>query len=418
MNRWGRLAAAVISMAIISNLQYTWTLFAKPISAEMHWKQSDVQYVFTILIAVMTWAMPLSGWLIDRIGPRVFTSAAGVICAIGWSGLGQAQSLTTLYALAAFAGLGVSFVYCSSIAVALKWFPDRRGLASGLIAGGYGSGAAASVLLFRGLIKDNGYASTFIITGISMGVLIILAGQFLKYPPADYAAAAPAPVKAAVRKHSGQDFNSLEMLRTPQFYFMYVVMLAIGIGGLMASAQVALIGDNFKIGTYAMGWALFLNPIANGGGRFGWGWVSDHIGRERTMFIAFLLQALFLMSVVTLGRQSEAWFVFSMIGVFLTWGEVYALFPAQLGDMFGTKNAASNYSFLYSTKGLAALLAGGWATLLFEKTGTWNNAFYLAAGLSVFAACGALVLLKMPSPRKRRVKDADSVGNFEAAAGD
>lgn len=418
MNRWGRLAAAVISMAVISNLQYTWTLFVKPISAGMHWKQSDVQYVFTILIAVMTWAMPLSGWLIDRIGPRVFTSAAGILCAIGWSGLGQAQSLAGLYGFAAVAGLGVSFVYCSSIGVALKWFPDRRGLASGLIAGGYGSGAAASVLFFRHLITTSGYATTFIMTGVGMGVLIILAGQFLKYPPANYAAAAPAPVKAAVRKHSGQDFNSFEMLRTPQFYFMYLIMLAIGIGGLMASAQVAPIGDNFKVGAFAMGWALFLNPIGNGGGRFGWGWVSDHIGRERTMSIAFLLQAVFLLCVVTLGRRSEAWFVFSMVMVFLTWGEVYALFPAQLGDMFGTRHAASNYSFLYSTKGLAAVLAGGWATLLFEKTGTWNYAFYCAAGLSLFAALGALLLKRMPSPRKRHVDDAKSVGVYEAAAGD
>ena len=418
MNRWGRLTAAVVAMAVISNLQYTWTLFVKPMDAGTHWKSSQLQWVFTILIAVMTWAMPLSGWLIDRIGPRIFMSAAGILCGVGWSGLGQAHSLPVLYAFAALAGLGVSFVYCCSIACALKWFPDRRGLASGLIAGGYGSGSAAAILLFRHLISATGYASTFIVTGLSMGVLIILAGQFLKYPPANYAAVAPAPVKAAVRKHSGQDFNSLEMLRTPQFYFMYLIMLAVGIGGLMASAQVAPIGDNFKIGSYAMGWALFLNPIGNGGGRFGWGWVSDHIGRERTMFVAFLLQAGFLLCVVTLGRHSDAWFAFSMVMVFLTWGEVYALFPAQLGDMFGARHAASNYSFLYSTKGLAALLAGGWASLLFEKTGTWNYAFYAAAGLALFAAFGALVLLKMPSPRKRHVPEAKSVGIYEATAGD
>jgi MFS transporter, OFA family, oxalate/formate antiporter len=418
MNRWGRLIAAVLAMVVISNLQYTWTLFVKPMAAATHWKSSELQYVFTILIAVMTWAMPLSGWLIDRVGPRVFTSVAGVLIAVGWGGLGQAHSLTGLYTYAAIAGLGVCFVYCCSIATALKWFTDRRGLASGLIAGGYGSGSAASVLLFRSLIQSHGYASTFLQSGIVMGVLIIVIAQFLEYPPQGYAAAAAAPPKAAVRKHSGHDFNSFEMLRTPQFYFMYLIMLAVGIGGLMASAQVAPIGDNFKIGAVAMGWTLFLNPIGNGGGRFGWGWVSDHLGRERTMFIAFLLQAVSLVCVVTLGRHSDAWFAFSMVMVFLTWGEVYALFPAQLGDMFGSKHAASNYSFLYSTKGLAALLAGGWASLLFEKTGSWDDAFYIAAGLALFAAFGALALLKMPSPKKHPVREANSVGAYEAAAGD
>lgn len=417
MNRWARLVAAVIAMVMIGNLQYTWTLFVQPMRDGTHWKLSDLQWGFSAFIAIVTWAMPLSGWLIDKLGPRVFMTAAGVLCATGWAMIGQSTSLPMFYGWFGVAGLGTSFVYCCSIAVALKWFPDRRGLASGLIAGGYGSGAALFIPFFSSMIKSDGYASTFITTGIAMGAMIIVAGQFLKYPEPGHVFPA-AQVKKAVRKHSGHDFNSAEMLRTPQFYFMYVLMLAIGIGGLMASAQVAPIAKNFKIGATAAAYAVSLSPIGNGIGRFGWGWVSDHLGREKTMFIAFLLQAAVLLAVVTVGRQSDWMFVGMMVMVFMTWGEVYVLFPAQLGDMFGPKNAASNYSFLYSTKGLASLLAGGWAAMLFEKTGTWNYAFYLAAGLALMASFGALVLLKMPSPRKHPVSETGSVGAYEAAAGD
>jgi OFA family oxalate/formate antiporter-like MFS transporter len=190
------------------------------------------------------------------------------------------------------------------------------------------------------------------------------------------------------------------MLRTPQFYVLFVMMLMVGIGGLMATAQVAPVARNFKIGATALAIALSLNPLANGASRFLWGWVSDSLGRERTMTIAFSLQALFLASVPTLGRQGETWFVVSMVLVFLTWGELYVLFPATLADIFGARHAASNYSFLYVTKGLASILAGGLAAQLFERTGSWNYAFYGSGALALCSAIVAMGLHKMPLPTK------------------
>jgi len=341
----------------------------------------------------------------------VFTSIGGLLCALGWGGLGHAHSLTAFYLLYAVAGLGNSFVYCSSIAVALKWFPDKRGLASGLIAGGYGSGAALFIPIFASLIKSTGYPSTFVTTGIGLGALIFVAGQFMKHPSAGFAATVHVPVKPRLRRHGGEEFNSWEMLRKPQFYVLYAMMLMVGIGGLMASAQVAPVAKNFKIGAAATAIALSLNPIGNGGGRVLWGWVSDHMGRERTMFTAFLLQAFFLLGVVTLGRHGDVWFVVMMVMVFVTWGEVYVLFAAALADMFGAKNAASNYSLLYSTKGLAATLGGGLAAMLFEGTGTWNYAFYISAGLALVAALMAIGLTKMPSPRKHRGVESVALGS-------
>jgi OFA family oxalate/formate antiporter-like MFS transporter len=400
MSRWIRLAAAVTAMIMIGNLQYAWTLFVQPIMSATGWKLSQVQWGFTFFIAVMTWSMPLSGWLIDRIGPRVFMSLAGVLCAVGWGSLGQARTLTEFYALYSLAGLGNAFVYCCSIAVALKWFPDKRGLASGLIAGGYGSGAALFIPIFSHLIHVTGYRSTFVYTGVGLGLMVLIAGQFLEYPPRD-SVMAYAPVKPNVRRH-GEEFNSWEMLRTPQFYILYIVMLMVGIGGLMSSAQVAPIARNFRIGATAVTVVLSLNPIANGLARFFWGWVSDHMGRERTMSVAFFLQALFLLSVVTLGRRGDVWFAASMALVFFTWGELYVLFPAVVADMFGARNAASNYSILYSTKGLASVLAGGIAAQIFEKTGTWNYVYYGGAVLALCSAVAAIGLRRMASPVKRQ----------------
>jgi OFA family oxalate/formate antiporter-like MFS transporter len=418
ISRWWRLAAAVTAMIMIGNLQYAWTLFVPKIMADTGWKLSQVQLGFTIFIAVMTWAMPFSGWLIDRLGPRLFMSLAGVLVAVGWGSLGQARTLTEFYLIYAIAGIGNSFVYCCSIAVGLKWFADKRGLASGLIAGGYGSGAALFIPLFSYMIRDIGYRTTFVYTGIGLGMLIFIAGQFLTHPPQGYTTSAQILVKPRVRMHGGE-FNSWQMVRQPQFYLMYAMMLLAGVGGLMASAQAKPVADNFKIGATAVAIALSLNPIGNGVGRVSWGWISDHLGRERTMFTAFFLQALSLLSVVTLGRRGDIWFVASMALVFVTWGAVYALFPAALGDMFGARHAASNYSILYSSKGVAVILGGWLAALLFENSGSWNSVFYGSAVLAFLAAVGALGLKRMPSPRIHPQTATATRQGYEAApAGD
>ena len=400
MNRWLRLSAAVTAMVMIGNLQYAWTLVVQPMMAGTGWKLSEVQWGFTIFIATMTWSMPLSGWLIDRLGPRVFMSLAAVLCGVGWGALGQARNLPQFYAFYAIAGLGNGFVYCCCTALGLKWFPDKRGVASGLIAAGYGSGAALFNPIFGYLIRTMDYRATLIYTGLVLGTIILCAGQFLKYPPMGYIAAPPPSVKPQIRRHA-EHFNSWEMLRTPQFYVLYVMMLMVGIGGLMATAQVAPVARNYGIAAAALTITLSLNPLGNGMSRVLWGWVSDSLGRERTMAIAFTLQAIFLASVVTLGRQGNVWFVVTMALVFLTWGELYVLFPAVLADMFGARHAASNYSFLYSTKGVASILAGGLAARLFEKTGSWDYAFYGSAALALCSAVAAIGLRRMPLPRKR-----------------
>jgi len=412
MNRWLRLIAAVTAMIMIGNLQYAWTLFVQPMMTATGWKLSEIQLGFTVFLAAMTWSMPFSGWLIDRLGPRIFMSIAAVLCAAGWGLLGHAQTLTAFYTYYAVAGMGNSFVYCCSIAVALKWFPDKRGLASGLIAGGYGSGAAVFIPIFSWLMRLVGYRTTFVWTGIGVGVIILLAGQFLRHPPEGFLATVTIPVKRQLRRHGGEEFTSREMVRTPQFYALYAIMLLACVGGLMVAVQLAPIATNFRVGAIAVAVTLSLDPLVNGAGRISWGWISDHWGRERTMAIAFLLQALFLAGVAAFARRGDAWFMILMALVFITWGEIYVLFPAALADMFGSKNAAANYSLLYSSKGVGSILAGWGAAWLFESTGSWSYAFYATAALALVAAGGALALQVMPSPRNRLKAAPSSVGEL------
>ena len=401
MNRWVRLWSAFVGMVMIGNLQYAWTLFAQPMvkaHAQQHWQLSDVQWGFGLFIAAGTWTMPLLASFIDKTGPRVLMALSGLLCAIGWGSLGHVGSLTSFYLLYSVAGVGVACVYACGVSIAVKWFPDRRGIASGLITAGYGMGAAAFNPLFNQLIRTIGYSDTFFWTGISHGALILLAGLVLVNPPADYRVAAAA-VKAKVRRHD-LDFTYSEMLRTPQFYFLFLAMLSVGIGGLMVTAQLKPVATNFNIGDAALTVALVLTPLANGSARILWGWVSDYLGRERTMFTAFLLQSIFLLSATTLGRTGDARFVLLMVLVFLTWGELYVLFPAVLADLYGSKNSALNYSFLYSAKGFASLLGGGLAATLFEKTGSWNYAFFGSSALALLSALMALYVRRIPLPQK------------------
>jgi OFA family oxalate/formate antiporter-like MFS transporter len=387
-NRWFQLCASLVAMIMIANLQYAWTLFVKPMQASTHWKLSDIQFAFTLFILFQTWVQPLDGWLIDRLGPRGFISAAGLLCGLGWAGLGYATSLPMLYTLYCAAGIGAAFVYSGCIGSALKWFKDRRGLASGIIAAGFGGGTALFIPIISSTIASRGYQSAFIATGLFQGLMIVIVAQFLRHPQAD--AMQPAVVaKAAPGK---RQFTTLEMLRTPQFYMMYAMFVMMATGGLLVTANAGPMSQSWGLTAAALTLAATLSPVANGTSRISWGWVSDHLGRENTMAIAFLLQAICLVMVVAVGHLSGAWFTLSLVLVYFTWGEIYSLFPSTVGDYFGTRNATSNYSVLYTAKGVASIIGGWFGAFLYEQTGTWSGGFYGSAIMALIAAGMALSL--------------------------
>jgi MFS transporter, OFA family, oxalate/formate antiporter len=389
-NRWFQLVASLIAMIMIANLQYAWTLFVQPLREGTGWALADVQFAFALFILFQTWVQPLDGWFIDRLGPRGFITAAGLLCGLGWAGMGYATSLPMLYVLYCAAGTGAAFVYSGCIGSALKWFKDRRGMASGIMAAGFGGGTALFIPFISSMIKSDGYQQTFLVSGIVQGVVIVFVAQFLRHPKAEPATAKAAAGGAAqVGRHH---FTTLEMLRTPQFYFMYVMFVLMATGGLLVTANAGPIARSWGYSAELLALAATLSPLANGGSRIFWGSVSDKLGRESTMMLSFLLQAMCLFLVVTFGQRSPAWFVASLVLVYFTWGQIYSLFPATSGDYFGSRHATSNYAVLYTAKGVAAVLGGWIGAILAERSGSWALGFYGSALMALVAAVMAMRL--------------------------
>ena len=394
-NRWFQLVASLIAMIMIANLQYAWTFFVQPLRTATGWKLSDIQFGFTLFILFQTWVQPLDGWLIDRLGPRGFISAAGLLCGLGWAGLGYASSLPMLYVLYCLAGTGAAFVYSASIGSALKWFKHRRGLAAGIMAAGFGGGTALFIPIISRLIETRGYQTTFLVTGIVQGLVIVAVAQVLRHPPREPVAAVPAgPIVPIGRRQ----FTTTEMLGTAEFYVMYVMFVLMATGGLLVTANAGPMAKSWGLSAAALTLAGTLSPLANGASRIFWGWVSDRLGRENTMMVAFVLQAVCLVLVLALGRLSGGWFAFSLVLVYFTWGEIFGLFPATSGDYFGTRHATSNYSVLYTAKGVAAIIGGWFAAFLYERTGSWSIGFYGSAAMALVAA-GLAVGLRATASR-------------------
>jgi OFA family oxalate/formate antiporter-like MFS transporter len=401
-NRWFQLGASLVAMIMIANLQYSWTLFVNPLQKSSGWKLSDIQFAFTLFILCQTWVQPLDGWLIDRLGPRGFITAAGVLCGLGWAGMGYATSLPMLYLLYCLAGVGAAFVYSASIGSAQKWFKDRRGLASGIIAAGFGGGTALFIPVISSTIESRGYQAAFISTGLFQGIVIAVVAQFLRHPPREAASAA---VKSAdsTSQLGKRQFTTAEMMRTGQFYAMYVAFVLMSIGGLLVTAQAGPIARTWGYSTGVLTLAASLSPLANGGSRIFWGWASDKIGRETAMIIAFILQAICLLLVLALGQISGALFALTLVLVYFTWGEIYSLFPATAADYFGTRHATSNYGVLYTAKGVASIVGGYIGALLYERFGTWSVGFYGSAVLALVAAALAFGLRAASAPRQAPV---------------
>jgi OFA family oxalate/formate antiporter-like MFS transporter len=316
-------------------------------------------------------------------GPRVFTTVAGVLCGVGWTGLGLADTLPMVYTLYVLAGIGAALIYGGCMGSAVKWFTTQRGFATGLTAAGFGGGTALFIPVIASIIATRGYRTAFIYSGVFQAIAILIVAQFLRHPPAAPAAAKPTGGAAALGRHQ---FTTGEMLRTPQFVVLYASFVMMATGGLLVTANAGSIARAWGIPAAALAAATSLNALANGGSRIAWGWVSDRIGRELAMGIAFSLQAVCLLLVMTIGQLSGTLFTITLVLTFFTWGEIFSLYPSIVGDYYGAKHATANYGAMYSAKGVASIIGGGLAALLFERFGTWTACFYGSAVLAVLAA--------------------------------
>ena len=409
--RWAQVGIGILCMVAAANIQYAWTLFVPDIQKTFGWERAAIQTTFTIFIVVQTWMAPVEGFLIDKYGPRVMVFFGGLLTGLSWIIDSYATSLTTFYISAVIGGIGVGCVYATCINNAFKWFPDRRGLAVGLTAGGYGAGSALTIIPIANMIAADGFQQAFFWFGLVQGAAIMLFSLALRPPPAGYSAAASKTIT-----QSRHDYTLAEAARTPVFYLLFFMFIMTVTGGLMAVAQLGVIAQDLGVAEHqvnlgfvvlaALPFALMLDRILNGFSRPFFGWISDSIGRENTMFVAFTMEGLGIIALATYGHNPWAFIILSGI-VFLAWGEVYSLFSATAADTFGTKHIGTIYGVLYCAKGIAALLVPV-ANLIMEATGSWATVLYTVAIMDIAAALCAVVILK-PMLRRHHKRTAEMV---------
>lgn len=407
--RWIQLALGILCMAMTANLQYGWTLFVDPIAKAQHWDRASVQWAFTIFVITETWLVPVKAWFMDRYGPRPVVMLGGVLIAVAWVLNSIATSLAMLYLAAFVGGLGAAAIYGTCVGNALKWFPDKRGLAAGATAAGFGAGAALTIVPIGKMIATSGYQQAFLVFGLGQGIVVCLAALFLTVPTVLH----PAKQKLLRIPQSKRNFKPEIMVKQPVFWLLYLPFVMVAAGGLMTAAQIAPIAGDYGIAktpvsiagitAATLTFALTLDRVLDGFGRPLFGLLSDRIGRENTMGIAFFTGALMLLLLGNYGKDPVI-FVLASAFYFMVFGEIYSLFPATCGDTFGPKFAATNAGLLYTAKGTASFLVP-LASILAKAHG-WQSVFYLVVGLNVTAALIALFVLK---PVRKRFIEATAL---------
>ncbi|MBV9825108.1 MAG: oxalate/formate MFS antiporter [Alphaproteobacteria bacterium] len=396
--RWIQLGLGLVAMMAISSPQYVWTLFVKPFQDNLGASLPAVQITFSLLIVLQTWLSPLFGMLVDRLGPRLLIALGCALSGAGWVLSGWASSIVGLYlTYGLFCGVGTGIVYVGIVGLMARWFPDRRGFATGIVAAGYGFGAIATTFPIDSMIKSAGYRPALVTFGITLGAIGVMAALGMRMPvPAESRPQAPTASPSGVARRG---VSPAAMLRTPVFWLLFVMMTMMSTGGLMIISQFAAFSHDFGVanvavlGLAALPLALSVDRITNGLTRPFFGWLSDRIGRENTMAVAFLMEAA-AVSIMVLLRNDALVFVILSGVVFFGWGEIFSLFPSTLTDTFGTENATANYGFLYMAQGVGSVLGGPLAALLHDMAGSWMPIFAIIIAMDVATGVLALAALK------------------------
>src|SRR5271155_4767654 len=397
--RWVQLLVGIVCMVMIANLQYGWTLFVSPMNKAHGWAIADIQLAFSIFVALETWLTPVQGWIVDRLGPqrgpKLMVAVGGILIGIAWVINAYADSLPMLYLGASISGVGAGGIYATCVGNAVKWFPDRRGLAVGLTAAGFGAGAALTVIPIRAVIAGHGYAAAFFWFGLVQGAVVFVLAWLMRGPLPGEMRETPSPKVI----QTTDSYSPQAMLATPVFWVLYVMFILVSASGLMATAQIALIAHDFNVantilllGGTTLTVALLVDNVANGAARPLFGWISDHIGREYTMAIAFGLGGVRYWLLGSLGYAPIGFVIFAAM-IFLTWGEIFSLFPSTCTDSFGPKYATANLSLLYTAKGASAFLVP-LANVIKVSTGSWHMVFVVTAIMNFVVVGLALFVLR------------------------
>ena len=408
--RWTQLVLGIICMASVANLQYAWTLFVLPIEKTFGWSKAEIQVAFTLFILFETWLVPVEGWIVDRIGPRVMIVVGGITAFIAWFINSGANQLWEFYAAGCIAGLGAGAVYGTAVGNALKWFPDKRGLCGGLTAAGFGAGVALTIAPIRAMIQSSGYAHTFLVFSIILGGIVVICSAFIRAPRPEEMP----PMQKIKTRQGGVEMAPQQALRSPIFWTMYAMFFLVAAGGLMSTAQLSPIAHErhiadtaitlFGITSPAIVMALSIHSITNGVGRPLNGWISDHIGRANMMCIAFAIEAVCLAAFGFFGTTPMSFIVTDAL-VFLFWGDIFSLFAATVGDAFGRKYVTVNYGLMYTAKGVAALFVP-LGNILTKVTGDWHAVYTVGCLMNVLAvALGFFILRPAINARLKPARD-------------
>jgi len=399
LNRWNQLVLGVIAMMAISSPQYTWTLFTGPLDQKLGTTLAELQWTFSLLIVLQTWFSPFQAYLVDRFGPRLLISVGAIMSGGSWVLAALSDNLWALYlTYGVIGGFGTGIIYVGIIGLMVRWFPDRRGLAAGLAAAGYGFGAIFTSFPIDSMIKSSGYAHTLLVWGIIQGVVGVIAAQGLRLPPENYQAPSAA-IGAGGPQQSARSYSPTEMLRNPIFWLLFIMMSMMSTSGLMVVSNVGPFANEYKVsqalvlGMAALPLSLTLSRFTNGLTRPFFGWVSDRIGREATMGLAFSLECVAILVLFAFIDQPALFVVLTGL-VFFGWGEIFSLFPSTLTDTFGPKYAATNYGFLYIAQGVGSILGGPAAAFLKQTTGSWTAVFIAVAVLDAITAALAITVLR------------------------
>lgn len=397
--RWVYLALAVLAMIAIANLQYGWTLFVNPLASAHGWTRAAIQSAFALFVLIETWIVPVNGYIADRIGPKPMAAIAGVLIALGWIVNAHAGNIETLFVGEALSGLGAGFAYGTMVGIAVKWFPDRRGLAVGLTAAGFGAGAALTVIPIANMIKTSGYASAFQTFAIIQGIVVLAIAFFLRFPTPEETTAltTAAGGTAAITRQRRNSYSPRQMLSSPSFWLLYVMFTMIAMGLLFITAQLGPMAKDYGVAAI-LPTALLIDNLVNGGSRVLFGWVSDRIGRELTMAFAFTCMALGLLGLIFVAGNPVG-FVLCAAATFLASGEIFSLFPSSCTDLFGPRYATTNTGLLYTAKGTAALIVPI-TSVIYKATGTWSVVLGILVGCTIVVAGLAVGVLK---PMRERV---------------
>jgi OFA family oxalate/formate antiporter-like MFS transporter len=394
--RWFILSLAILLNMTISIYQYSWSLFANNLQEELGWSLAAVSFTFTIF-QLTNFSQPFSGALADARGPKGVGIVSTLLVGLGFILSSQTSAPWQLWVCFGMGGIGVGALTALAVAAAIKWFPDKRGLASGLTAFGYGAGTAIFNWMIQAFLKIFGVRSTFIYIGLLMIAILLPAVLLFKYPPDAWT---PAPAGLSSKSSRvNRDYTPGEMVRTPQWFLIYFSFTFAISTVLVFAAQMKMIAREFGIPQAYFDLVLILFPLGNGVSRIFGGAISDRIGREKTMVIFFVLLGLSVLTLIYLGANPVVFVIFVFLCALLG-GSPFALYAATIGDYYGPKYATTNLGITQTSKAWAGLISGWFCGFLVSLTGSFKLPLFIIAACTLTAGILSHPRVLKPPHRK------------------